>query len=126
MTTPELRFDEDGFLDLSVFPDVEPDVFGHGPGPLDPALDIDRRTLDASFDEAWVDAVLERAVAVPASTDDLLLLALVPPAPAAEEAPRGDDARPADAEADADVDEIGLDPVPGHPDLRCGGPGGAR
>lgn len=62
MMTPELRFDADGFVDLSVFPDTEPDVHGHGPGVLDPALARDRDLLDRTFDPIWISGVLDGAL----------------------------------------------------------------
>jgi len=58
VVTPDLRFDQDGFLDLSVFPDTEPDVYGHSPAGLDPLLAEDQRELVAAVDDAWLAEVV--------------------------------------------------------------------
>lgn len=106
MVTPELRFDEDGFLDLSVFPDTEPDVHGHGPGVLDPALDVDRRALDGSFDAHWIDAALTGALD-PTTDADGELATLVPAPAAVADATTAGDVRPhAVDEDDIDLEDL--------------------
>lgn len=109
---PELRFDDDGYLDLSVFPDVEPDVHGYSAERLDPMVREDRRALDATFDRAWLAGALDDVVTPPGSgpVDDHLLLALLP-VPGAAERTASDPATRAEPDEDDDIDvEIG--PLP--------------
>lgn len=111
MVTPELRFDQDGFLDLSVFPDTEPDVYGHSPAVLDPLLAEDRRELDAAGDDTWlVDAVARLGAGPAADAPDERLASLVPtptaPADPAPEPPGGSLVPGAGADDDGEDIEV--------------------
>ena len=109
MVTPELHFDQDGFLDLSVFPDTEPDVYGHGPAVLDPLLAEDRRELDATVDDTWfAAAVTDLVPEVGDDERDERLAALLPGPvePTAGTAPNLDAAVDGDDPADDDGEDI--------------------
>ncbi len=116
---PELRFDDDGFIDLSVFPDIEPDVHGYSAEQLDPKLGEDRRGLDATFDRAWLAAALDE-LPDSGSVDDHLLLALLP-APHAAEHPATRDRATGDGPDEGHDIDVEISPFPtfdasGRPD----------